>query len=202
MKSIKKITFIMIGAATFGLSTLAIGAVPIPTGWYLEGNLGASKISNVSYAAHTSISSTGLGWNLNGGYKFIPYFAAEVGYTSYAAGTINFNGTKVGKDQATSYDLAGKAIMPIQETGAEVFAKLGVARAKAQVTATNAALLAANGETLSTGNHRSTNLYFGVGGDYSFMPNVAMNVQWNRVDGNNSTGHLDLFSLGAAYLFD
>lgn len=192
----------MTSVVALGFTMLAIAETPMPMGWYLEGNLGGSKISNVSYATNTSIASTGLGWSLNGGYKFIPYFAAEIGYTSYANGTINFNGSKVGKDQAQSYDVAGKAIMPVQDTGAEIFAKLGVARAKSQVTSTNAALLAASGETLNTGRHNSTDLYFGVGGDYAFMPNVAANLQWNRVDGTTKTGNLDLFSLGLNYMFD
>jgi len=202
MKGIKKITFIMTSVGALGFTVLTMAEVPMPMGWYLEGNLGGSKISNVSYATNTSIASTGLGWSLNGGYKFIPYFAAEIGYTSYANGTINFNGSKVGKDQAQSYDVAGKAIMPVQDTGVEIFAKLGVARAKSNVTATNAALLAANGETLNTGRHNSTDLYFGLGGDYAFMPNMAANLQWNRVDGTNKTGNLDLFSLGLTYMFD
>ena len=202
MKDIKKIIVILTGMAALGFTGLAMAEVPMPMGWYLEGNLGGSKISNVSYAANTSIASTGLGWSLNGGYKFIPYFAAEIGYTSYANGTINFNGSKVGKDQAQSYDVAGKAIMPVQDTGVEIFAKLGVARAKSQVTATNAALLAGSGETLNTGRHNPTDLYFGLGGDYAFMPNMAANLQWNRVDGTNKTGNLDLFSLGLTYMFD
>ncbi len=202
MKNIKKITLIMMSVAACSMTTLAMGVASIPMGWYLEGNLGASRISSVSYAPNTTISSSGLAWNINGGYKFMPYFAAEIGYTSYANATINFNGTKVGKDQAQSYDLAGKAIIPIQDTGGEVFAKLGVARAKAHVTVSNASLLAASGETLNTGQHNSTDVYFGLGADYAFMPNTAVNLQWNRVAGNNSTGNLDLLSLGLTYLFD
>lgn len=203
MKNIKKIALItMMSAATLSLSTLAIAAAQIPMGWYLEGNIGGSKISDVSFAPNTSMSSTGFGWNVNGGYKFMPYFAAEIGYTSYAIGTINFNGTKVGKDQVYSYDLAGKAILPIQDTGADIFAKLGVARARTKVTATNPGLLAANGETLNTVNGTYSALYFGLGADYSFVPNMAVNAQWNRADGNNKTGNLDLFSIGLTYLFD
>ncbi|MCD6039797.1 MAG: hypothetical protein K0S27_1197 [Gammaproteobacteria bacterium] len=201
MKNIKKI-FIMANIMVLSFTALAKAEAPIPMGWYLEGNLGGSKISDVSYAPNTSISTTGLAWSLNGGYKFIPYFAAEIGYTSYANGKINFNGSQVGKDQAQSYDIAAKAIMPVQDTGAELFAKLGVARAKSQITATNAELLAASGETLNTGKKYSTNLYFGMGGDYAFMPNTAINLQWNRVDGASNTGNLDLFSLGLTYLFD
>ncbi len=202
MKIIKKITITIMGVATLGMTTLAMGVASLPVGWYLEGNLGVSKISDVSYAPNTSISSTGLGWNINGGYKFMPYFAAEIGYTSYANGTINFNGSKVGKDQAQAYDIVGKAILPIQDTGGEVFAKLGAARSKSHVTVTNASLLAGSGETLNTGQHNSTNFYFGIGGDYSFMPNSAVNLQWNRVAGGSSTGNLDLLSLGLSYLFD
>lgn len=202
MKMIKKISFVLISAATVGFSALAFAEVSLPMGWYVEGNIGGSKISNVSYAPGTNISTTGVGWSLNGGYKFIPYFATEIGYTSYGNGNITLNTTKVGKDQVQSYDIAAKAILPVQDTGAEIFAKLGVARAKSHVTVTNAALLAASGTTLNTGHFASTDFYFGLGGDYAFLPEMAVNIQWNRVDGSSRTGNLDLFSLGLTYTFD
>ncbi len=202
MSTMKKIAFILVSTTTVGFSTYALAEVSLPMGWYLEANLGASKISDVSYATGTHISTTGIAWNLNGGYKFIPYFAAEIGYTSYGNGNITLNSVNVGKDQVQSYDLAAKAIVPVQDTGAEIFAKVGAARAKSHVTVTNETVLAANGTTLTTGHYNSTDLYFGLGGDYSFMPNMAINIQWNRVNGTSKTGNLDLLSLGLAYLFD
>lgn len=202
MNYIKKITLFALSATSLGLSTLATATVPLPVGWYLEGNLGGSRITSVSYAPNTSISTSGIGWNINAGYKFIPYFGTEIGYTSYSTGTINFNGNKVGKDQAQAVDLAAKAILPIQDYGAEIFAKLGIARSKSEVTVSNAPLLAASGESLNTGNHRSTDLYLGLGAAYYFIPAAAVNLQWNRVAGSSQTGNLDLFSLGLTYLFD
>jgi hypothetical protein len=198
----KKIIILGMSLAALGVATFASAEASIPAGWYVEGNIGAPKISNVSYGTATAIKTTGIGWNLNAGYKFIPYFATEIGYTSYANGNITTNGATVGKDQVKSYDLAGKAILPIQDTGVEIFAKLGMARATAHVTVTNADLLAANGTNLNTGHFSSTNLYLGLGGEYAFMPNMAANIQWNRVDGGSHIGNLDLFSLGLAYLFD
>jgi len=204
VNTMKKIALLLAlaSAATLGFSTVTLAEVSLPMGWYLEGNIGGSKISDVSYASGTNMSTTGVAWNLNAGYKFIPYFAAEIGYTSYGNANITSNGSNVGKNQVKSYDLAGKAILPIQDTGAELFAKLGAARAKSYVTVTNAALLAANGITLNTGRYNSTDLYFGLGGDYSFMPAAAVNIQWNRVAGTSKTGNLDLFSIGLTYLFN
>ena len=202
VNTMKKIAFILVSAATVSVSTIALAEVSLPMGWYLEGNIGGSKISNVSYASGTNMNTTGVAWNLNAGYKFIPYFATEIGYTSYANANITLNNSNVGKNQAKAYDIAGKAIVPVQDTGAELFAKLGVARAKSHVTLTNAELLAANGVTLNSGYYNSTDLYFGLGGDYSFMPAAAINIQWNRVDGTSKTGNLDLFSIGLTYLFD
>ena len=43
-----------------------------PYGWYAEINLGSTRISNVSYPGKSS--SSGIGGNLNLGYKFMPYF--------------------------------------------------------------------------------------------------------------------------------
>jgi hypothetical protein len=198
----KNIAFVLVSLTTVSFSTLALAEVSLPMGWYLEANLGSSKISDVSYAAGTHINTTGLAWSLNAGYKFIPYFATEIGYTSYGNGNITLNSVNVGRNQVQSYDLAAKAIVPVQDTGAEIFAKLGAARAKSHVSVTNNTVLAANGTTLDTGHYNSTDFYFGLGGDYAFMPNMAANIQWNRVAGKSKTGNLDLLSLGLTYLFD
>jgi len=58
----------------------------------------------------------GFSWNLNVGYQFIPYFAAEVGITQYL-----FEGVAA----VHGIDVAAKGILPIGDRFA-LFAKLGV----------------------------------------------------------------------------
>jgi hypothetical protein len=202
MEKIKKLVLITFGVSALACSAGAAAGASLPMGWYLEGNAGAAKISDVSFATNSSITTSGLGWNFNVGYKFMPYFAAELGYTDYAHSNIKSNGTSIAKDQATAYAVAGKAILPVQESGMEVFAKLGIARAKSNITVNNAAYVAANKIAITAGANNSTDLYLGLGGDYSFTPNMAANLQWARVDGNSRTGNLDLYAVGLTYTFD
>lgn len=198
MRTNKISKLVATGFIALGMSASAVAATAVPFGWYVEGNVGSSRANNVTYTpSTTTISRTGLGWNLNLGYKFIPYFAAEVGYTSYADTIAKVGGTKVADDAHSSYDIAGKGILPINDSGFEMFAKLGLARAHSHVTAP----ATVPGVNVATGTNNSSGLYFGLGGDYTLLPNVTANLQWARVKGNSSIGNLDLISAGVAYTF-
>lgn len=193
VKSIKALAVASITTLFFTSSTIA--AVALPTGWYAEGNVGTGK-TNVSMSG-TSVSDTGFGWGLNAGYKFMPFFAAEIGYTHYPIAYAKVSGVKVAKDTLYSYDIAGKGILPFSDSGFELFAKLGLSRAYSHIVNTNpnVALIP------NTGTKTATNYIFGVGCQYSFMPNLSANLQWNRVKGKNSINDLDLLSVGLAYIF-
>ena len=171
-----------------------------PYGWYLEGNIGSTYLSNKSYPGNASTS--GVGGNANLGYKFMPYFALELGYSRYANTSITnpTTDTKAGWDKHYSYDIAGRGIFPIMESGLELFAKLGVERNASSVSLSNTA--AANAIGLASNQHSYTGLYIGGGAQYYFQPELAANVQWQRAQGNSSTGNLDLLSVGVSFLFD
>lgn len=183
--------------AAFSVTASAVAAVAVPFGWYVEGNIGQSRTSGVTYASGSSVHNTGFGWNVNLGYKFMPYFAAEVGYTGYAQTTAKALGLTIARDSHHSYDIAGKGIIPITDSGFDIFAKLGLARSQSHVTAPNTV----SGYTVSTGTNRSTNLYFGLGGDYALTPNLLGNLQWARSRSNSSIGNLDLYSIGLGFTF-
>lgn len=198
MKGIKFIAFTMLSATAMSFSLSAQAACPAPYGWYLEGNLGASKSSGVSYGSGSSVSSNGAGFNLNGGYKFNNYFGAELGYTKYADANIkDSTGTQAATSKHHSFDIAGKGIIPIQD--AEVFAKVGAALINTNTSISNAA--AASGLGISSSTKNQTGLYIGLGADYSITPNFPVILQWARSIGNSNTGNLDLLSLGVAYVF-
>lgn len=199
MKKLKIIAWAGLAATCTITSAMAI--TPLPTGWYVELNGGRSKVTNISYASGSSISNTGIGWNLNGGYKFIPFCAAELGYTKYADSSSKINGVKIATATYYSYDVALKPILPVGDIGAEVFAKLGLAYLNTSVKAANASYAAANGISVTTGSHNTTRYYFGLGAEYYFIPSLALNAQWQRAQGNNKTGNLNLYSLGLSYLF-
>lgn len=193
------LTSVSIAALCVCTSVLAVS--PLPNAWYLEANGGGSKVTNASYASNSSLSSSGIGWNLNVGYKFMPFFAGEIGYTNYAKTSSKVNGVKIATATYYSYDIAGKPILPIGDTGLELFAKLGIAHLNANVKASNSSYAKANGIVVSTGSKNANGLYFGLGADYYFLPELAANVQWNRAKGNSKTGNLNLYSVGVSYLF-
>lgn len=191
--------FIKQTAISLTLMSLAVAAhatAPLPSGWYAEANGGSSRNSNISYPSGTSTSNTGLGWNFNAGYKLLPFAAIEAGYTHYAKTTVKANGTQVASTTHYSYDAAIRGILPLGDSGGELFAKLGAAQIKAKTTISIPGYASAN-----TGSYSATGYYFGLGGNYYFLPNAAINAQWQRAKGNSNTGNLDLFSLGLSYLF-
>jgi len=202
VSDIKKITLTTMGVLMLSAMTSAKAVAPLPMGWFVEANGGSSKVSDANFAPGSSLTTSGIAGNLNVGYKFMPFFAAEVGYTKYANTTSKVNGTKIATTRYYSYDIAARPLLPIGDTGAELFAKLGIAHLNSNVKASNTAYAAANGIVVTTGSNNVNGYYFGLGADYSFLPMLAANLQWQRAKGNSKTGTLNLYSIGLSYLFD
>ncbi len=200
MKRIKQMA--LLSAIAASLSTSVFADMPVPMGWYLEANGGTTSAQDKNYGSGTNVDRSGWGWNVNAGYKFMPYFATEIGFTRYAASKVknSFLDTQAAKDTHYSYDLTTKGILPISTSGGALFAKLGIARLNSNVSVTNQAAM--TGLSFTTGTRNSTGYYLGLGGEYSFMPNFLGVAQWARAKGNSNTGALDLYSVGVSYIFD
>lgn len=194
----KRILWTAVTIASLGIMNSALAAVQLPMGWYLEGNVGASRLSNVNLG-NVSQNSSSVAYGVNAGYKFMPFFATEGGGIKYANITAKNNaGVNVASDKIYSINLAGKGIWPISP-GFELFAKLGVAYLHSHLKITNSS--AAYGLGIPSGTHTKTGAYLGVGADYSYLPNVPIILQWTRARGDNATGTLDFYSIGVAYIF-
>ncbi len=197
----KKLLLAVVSSLTaLSVATPTFAVMSVPNGWYLEANAGSSHLSNKSYGAG-SASSSGIGGNANIGYKFMPYVGLEIGYTQYATTSIKSqNGTKAGQDTHFSYDIAVKGILPIADSGFEGIAKLGAQRIKSHVSLKDNQ--AANQIGLTSGQHSSTGLYMGAGGQYYFYPELAVVAQWQRAQGSSGSGTEDLYSIGISFIFD
>lgn len=186
---------------TFALLLLAAPAyavMSLPYGWYLEGNAGSTTLTEKSYPGRDS--SSGVGYNASVGYKFMPYFAMEAGYSRYAQTIIkDAAGNKAGTDNHDSYQIVGKGIIPVYESGFELFAKLGATRVASDLKIDNASV--ANSIGLGGSSHNDINIFFGFGGQYYFMPELAVVGQWQRAVGNSSTGTMGLVSGGISFIF-
>lgn len=189
----------ILGLATLLFSVPALAVMSVPEGWYLEGNVGSTKLSNKSYPG--SASASGIGGNANLGYKFMPFFAMEIGYSMYASTSIeDQNSTKAATDKHYSYDIAAKGIFPITTSGFELFAKLGAERVSSHISIDDQT--AANNIGISNTSSSAGGLYMGLGAQYYFIPEVAAVGQWQRAEGTSSTGNLDLYTLGLSFIFD
>ena len=195
----KKLLLTAAGLSILFLASPVMAIMSAPYGWYLEGNAGSSHLSKVSYPGSTS--SSGIGGNANIGYKFMPFFGMEAGYTQYANSSIDdSSGTKAASIKHYTYDLAARGILPIATSGFELFAKLGIQRIASTTTIKNNGAASALG--LASGTSTSTGGYVGAGAQYYFIPELAANVQWQRAMGNSTTGTEDLLSGGVSFIFD
>lgn len=189
---------------TLGLSLFyalpSFAVTSLATGWYIDANVGPSKLQNRNYDNGTA-NSSGFGANIGVGYKFMPYFGVEAGYSRFPNTNIkNADGIKMAYDKHYTYQIAGKGIVPIGTSGVELFGKLGWSRIKAQIVIKDAD--AATAANFNSTNPSSGGPYFGAGAQYAFMPELAGVLQWNRSHGTHRTGDLDLFTVGLEYLFN
>jgi opacity protein-like surface antigen len=196
MKLTRQLTSSLLLAACLCVVTVAHAEFSAPHGWYLEGNLGDSKVTGKSYPGNAH--ANGFGFNFNAGLKINPYIAGEIGYTNYAFTRINnYSGQQVAKDQHYSYDVAGKLIMPVGATGFEAFVKAGGAWLQTDLSVNSSVPL--QGLNFNSGTHNTTGLFVGAGVDYTITPHILVNLQWQDARGNSSTGDLNLFSGGLSY---
>lgn len=168
----KLLTQIIFALGFFGLASSAFAHVPIPRGWYADASVGITN-TNSSDSDEGDDSSTAMGYNLNAGYKFLPFFGVEAGYTSYGTSSSSFTGNH-------AIDIAAKAIIPFPEVGAEIYSKLGGA------------------QTWPNEGDNSTGLYYGFGADYWLYSNMSILMQWTQA--KSSEGPLNLFSIGIGFL--
>lgn len=194
MQGHKLLLAIIGGVAAFTIVTPAQALeMSAPDGWYLEGNIGSARLSNTSYP---STNKNGLAYNLNLGYKFMPYAALEGGYTKYRDSKITYYDVNVANVSRYSYDIAAKGIFPISDSGFEAFAKIGAAHMRAKASSVDSSL---TDDFTSSSN--ATGLYVGLGGQVNIMSELAIVAQWQRAQGKNSTGTEDFFSIGVNFIF-
>lgn len=196
----KRMKLIVLACVSFAISSAALAVCPLPCGWYAEGNVGSSHVSGVDYGEGVSVNTSGIGWNVNAGYKFMPYFSMDLGYTQYGTGNVKFEGVKVANITSRySYQLVAKGILPLCDTGAQLFAKLGIARLAVRASAVDSDVDFDGSRTTS---QYATGAYYGGGGEYYFSPSFAANLQWAMANSNNnSVGNMSLLSVGLSYIF-
>ena len=200
MIRIKQIAALALGLIAFCFAGSIFAAVALPIGWYVEADGGYSGVSNTSFGSGTTNSNNGFAFGGDVGYKFMPYLAGEIGYIRYANITAKSSKGQFAKQVLQEFDIAAKGILPISDTGLELFAKLGATRLNSHITITNAAAATVVGNPPALGTKNVIGFFMGLGAAYSFLPNVQGLIQWSQAKGNTNTGNANFFSVGLAYI--
>lgn len=203
------------------LSTPVLAAQSVTTAWYVEGNVGGTtqpkNITIYGNAVDIGVPRK-MGYNADVGYKLSQYFAVELGFTNYSPPNVyeflsdgndnDINGYyKIGNMNNAAYDIAGKFIFPVYDTGLEVFGKLGVSYLMSTFSKGNVIDIYGDNDEWGEGfitipqSHYATGLYYGAGFAYYFEPEWGVNIQYAQANGTSSTGSYGLISGGVTALF-
>jgi OOP family OmpA-OmpF porin len=198
-----------------GLLTSATVLAGEGPGFYGGGSVGLSHYEDQEDEirgafAPTAISvetdDSDLGWKLFGGYRFTPYFGAEVSFVDLGEQSVDIGvGTAsvTATNSVSGVSLTGTAGYPVIPQG-YVFGRLGGYVWDSSVDTEGNALLnaiaTANG-AIDEGDN-GVDLTFGLGATYELVEHVKVRADWERFNGlgENETD-IDLFSGGIQYDF-
>lgn len=164
--------------------------------WYVGGHIGESRTHDkAAVGSGDSVTQIGPGWEADLGYRFLEYrqaiLAAELGYIQYHQSNETVPGVNVASTEHFASYLAAVVQYPLCYSF-NIFGKLGGAYSYAKKVFE------------VTGVSRSANtfsLYWGGGLSYNMTSKASLDLQWDRVRGNNKTGSTDMLSLGVTYSF-
>jgi opacity protein-like surface antigen len=168
----------------------------------IEGGYGMTHWKNLESADSVfSISNdNGIVGRAFLGYDINRYFALEFGYSYFFnKAKINVLNVEVASVKTQAFDLMGKIKAPVVENF-DLYAKLGV----------NYLMSHGSSNFSGFGNDKNTNNFnvaYGAGADYYITPNVIVNIEWLRFNGNAKLGNkyqpnTDAFMIGLRYKFD
>jgi len=174
----------LIATATIAAATLLAGpalaqqVTPFNQGWYFGGGVGLGYLGTSGDAlkccTDASVRDHQTVYTLRGGWRFMPWLAAEVGY--YDLGRYDFHGIPAGgttqvdgsaRVQSASVSLVG--ILPIDQF--DLYGRVGFGQSRVRV----------NAGGFSSSDNRSETTY-GAGGRWNFMPNWSVFAEWFKDD--------------------
>ena len=186
MRIASVVTAFGLAAAVFALPAAAQKA----GGWYIGYNAGQSKYN---FNCTGTCSDTGAGYTLFAGVSLHPNIAAEFGYTDL--GKTTFGGANLRGNVWHGSAVGTWWLGARQQFG--VFGRLG---------AYTGDLKATSPSTGAEVKHGTTDLLYGLGGQWNLSSKFGARLEWMRFAGMggggfNQTGDVDLLALGLLYKF-
>jgi len=186
MRIASVVTAVGLAAAAFALPAAAQNAGR----WYIGYNAGQSKY-NLNCTG--TCSDTGAGYTLFAGVGLHPNIAAEFGYTDLGK-------TTFGSSNLRANVWHGSAVGTWWFGGRQQFGVFG------RLGAYTGDLKATSPSTGAEVKHGTTDLLYGLGGQWNLSSKFGARVEWMRFAGMggggfNQTGDVDLLALGLLYKF-
>jgi OOP family OmpA-OmpF porin len=191
---------VLVGALVAGfaaLPTLAMAQAKggnADLGFYAGASIGQSKTADCPGAGSCDDKDTA--YRVFGGYKFHPNIAVEGGYAPLGKTSSSFPGGSVSAE-ANAWDIVGVGSWGLGNNFS-ILGKLGFYNAELKLGG------------LASGKKTTTDLTYGIGGQYDFNRNLGLRLEWNRYSkvkapdvGTLSGGDtdIDVLSVGALWRF-
>ena len=196
-KIIKKLSFILLITGTIS------AAYATGEGGYLGLMVGASNLHGQNQSATISpgvtetarSEGTGVGTRLFVGYNMNRYAAIEGGYTYFSSMTYKTNTFSNNvKTRFGSFDVLGKGMLPIADSGFDIFAKLGGAYVHSK-TSGKIENVSIPGSSASAFRPAGA-----IGASYDITQNWVADLSYNQIFYSSSTvNNPSLIALGISY---
>ena len=141
-----------------------------PSGLYVDGNLGWGKTA-ANVDGGTNDKNSGLAWNINFGYKFMPHLAAQIGIL----GSPKVDEGTLGNMKSNYLlILAVKGIVPL-ENGFSLNILAGPARASTKLSKS----MTIDDKPSEAGSYHKITAYLGLGADYNLTESFYVGLGVN-----------------------
>jgi len=147
---------VVVSSASFAQSK------PADTGFYVGASVGQATSGDCNLP---SCDDSDTSYRVFGGYQFNRHLAVEGGYAPL--GEVSGGNLKL---ETNAWDLVGVGIWPFNPQFS-VYGKLGFYSAEAKLSGT------------FSGKKTSTDLTYGVGGQFNVTPNLGLRLEWQRYSG-------------------
>lgn len=162
-----------------GLTTVTAPLSAQEGRWYIGGAVGQSDLDQNGFDEET-------GWRLYGGYKFVPFVAAEVGYTYL--GDFNSNRSN-GSVEIDGMETSIIGMLPLMDN----FALLGKIGAYWWDSTIDGTLLSLNEDD-------DVDLTYGIGAEFRVYNQMGIRASWDRYN-EVADSDVDLISIGVNFSF-
>jgi len=193
----KKVSIALLSTAALAFALPAAAQSVDTKAFYLGANLGQSKFNNVDCTGTTTCDTSDNAFKVFGGYSFNKNWAAELGYADLGKAKLADSISSV-EAKATAWDLNDVFSWPFSDSGFAVFGRAGLYMGDVKLSGD------------ASGSKTTTDLTYGLGGQYDFNRNFGLRAEWQRYSkmkshsdttGEDGSGDVDAMTIGVLYRF-